>query len=54
VLRQEGVVTIPKAATLGHMRENRAALDLVLSDAECAALDKAFPPPRRPSPLAML
>jgi diketogulonate reductase-like aldo/keto reductase len=54
VLKQDGVVTIPKAATLAHVRENRAALDMVLSDAECAALDKAFPPPRQPAPLAML
>ncbi len=54
VLRQEGVVTIPKASTLAHVRENRAALDLVLSDAECSALDKAFPPPKQPAPLAML
>jgi diketogulonate reductase-like aldo/keto reductase len=54
VLRQDGVVTIPKASTPAHVRENRAALDMVLSDAECATLDKAFPPPRKPAPLAML
>lgn len=54
VLRQDGVVTIPKASTLAHVRENRAALDIVLSDAECAALDKAFPRPTKPTPLAML
>ncbi len=54
VLKQEGVVAIPKAATLDHVRENRAALDMVLSDDERAALDRAFPPPRQPTPLAML
>jgi diketogulonate reductase-like aldo/keto reductase len=54
VLRQDGVVTIPKASNLAHVRENRAALDMVLSDAECAALDKAFPPPTKPTALAML
>lgn len=54
LLRQDGVVTIPKASTLAHVRENRAALDMVLSDAECTALDRAFPPPRKPTPLAML
>jgi diketogulonate reductase-like aldo/keto reductase len=48
VLRQDGVVTIPKATNLAHVRENRAALDMVLSAAECAALDSAFPPPRSP------
>jgi diketogulonate reductase-like aldo/keto reductase len=54
VLRQEGVVTIPKASDLAHVRENYAALDMVLSEAECSVLDKAFPPPRKSSPLAML
>ena len=54
VLKQEGVVTIPKASTLAHVRENRAALDITLGAAECAALDKAFPPPRKQAPLAML
>ena len=54
LLRQEGVVTIPKATNPAHVRENRAALEMSLSAAECAALDKAFPPPRKPAPLAML
>ena len=54
VLQQEGVVTIPKASNLAHVRENRTALDIVLSEAECAALDKAFPPPEKPTALAML
>ena len=54
LLEQDGVVTIPKASTLAHVRENRAALDMALSDAECAAFDKAFPPPQKPTPLAML
>lgn len=54
VLKQEGVVTIPKASTLAHVRENRAALDMALSNAESVALDNAFPPPRKASPLAML
>jgi len=48
------VATIPQATNLDHVRENRAALDIVLSDAECAALDKAFPPPKKPAPPAML
>lgn len=54
VLGQEGVLAIPKATELAHVRENRAALDIVLSEAERAALDKAFPAPRRPVPLDML
>lgn len=54
VLRQGGVVAIPKAGTAAHVRENRAALDVRLSDADLAALDRAFPPPTRPTPLEVL
>ncbi|HEV2550973.1 MAG TPA: aldo/keto reductase [Stellaceae bacterium] len=54
VLHQTGVIAIPKAASPEHLRENRAALDLTLSPAELAALDEAFPPPKRKEPLAML
>lgn len=54
LLRQDGVIAIPKAATLPHVRENRAALDLRLDDVDLADLDRAFPPPRGPQPLAML
>ncbi len=54
VLQQEGVVTIPKATDPAHVRENCAALDMRLSAEECAALDKAFPPPQKAAPLGML
>jgi len=54
VLAQEGVVAIPKAVREGHQRENLAAADLALSPSEIAALDQAFPAPRRKTPLAML
>jgi diketogulonate reductase-like aldo/keto reductase len=54
VLRQDGVIAIPKSASAAHLRENRAALDLDLSAADCAAIDAAFPPPRRALPLEML
>jgi len=47
-------VAIPKAVREGHQRENLAAADLALSPAEIAALDQAFPAPRRKTPLAML
>jgi diketogulonate reductase-like aldo/keto reductase len=47
LLRQPGVIAIPKAVQAAHVRENRAALDLRLSRATLAALDCAFPPPRR-------
>jgi len=54
VLRQKGVVAIPKASTAAHVQENRRALDLKLGAAELALLDKAFPPPRGPTPLEMI
>jgi diketogulonate reductase-like aldo/keto reductase len=54
VLRQDGVVTIPKASTIAHVRENRNALELKLDAEALAALDTAFPPPRKARPLEML
>jgi diketogulonate reductase-like aldo/keto reductase len=54
VLRRPDVIAIPKAGTIAHVAENRAALDVGLDDAALAALDAAFPPPRRKTPLAML
>lgn len=54
ILHQDGVTTIPKTASEAHLRENRAALDLRLTDQDMADLDRAFPPPRGPSRLAVL
>lgn len=54
VLRQPDMVAIPKAVSLEHIRDNRAALDLKLDDDDLAQLDAAFPPPSRATPLAML
>lgn len=54
MLAREGVIAIPKAAREAHLRDNRAALDLVLDAEDRAALDRLFPPPRGPRPLAML
>ena len=54
LLRQDDMMVIPKATSLDHVRENRAALDLELSKADLAELDKAFPPPRGAQPLEML
>jgi diketogulonate reductase-like aldo/keto reductase len=54
LLRQDGVIAIPKAGTPAHARENRAALDLSLTAEDLAGLDRAFPPPSRKRPLEML
>ena len=52
--RQQGVVAIPKAVHPDHVRANRASLDIVLTPEDLAALDAAFPPPRRAVPLDVL
>ena len=54
LLRQDGMIVIPKATRPEHVRDNRAALDLVLNDADLAELDRAFPPPKGRSALGML
>jgi diketogulonate reductase-like aldo/keto reductase len=46
LLRQNGIIVIPKAADSDHVRDNHSALDLELSAEEVAALDRAFPRPR--------
>lgn len=53
-LSRPGVISIPKATSLSHLRENAAAREIILTAEEQAALDAAFPPPRRKRPLAML
>lgn len=54
LLRQPSVIAIPKASSVAHVRDNRAAADLVLDDDDLAALDHAFPKPGRGRPLEML
>ncbi len=53
-LRRPGVIAIPKATTLQHVQDNRACLDLQLSDVDLAALDQAFAPPNKARALEML
>jgi diketogulonate reductase-like aldo/keto reductase len=53
-LRSPGVIAIPKASDPAHLRENVAARDIILTEADLRELDAAFPPPRRKQPLAML
>ena len=54
VRRQDGVVAIPKAANIAHVREDYAALELHLTGEDLTALDRAFPAPTEAMPLAML
>lgn len=51
VLQQEQVIAIPRSGNPTHVRENLAAAEILLSQAEQAALDTVFPPPDRPTPL---
>lgn len=54
LIRQKGIIAIPKAGRPDHIRENCAALEVELGRQDLAELDAAFPPPRRAEPLAML
>lgn len=54
VLREDGVVAIPKAGTLLHVEDNCAALDLKLTPQDMAELDREFGPPTRVQPLEVI
>jgi diketogulonate reductase-like aldo/keto reductase len=54
VLRIEGVIAIPRAGEPDHVRENRGAVDLRLTERDFAELDHVFPSPRRKVRLEML
>jgi diketogulonate reductase-like aldo/keto reductase len=45
VIRENGIIAIPKAVQEEHVRENAAAGNIVLRRAERQALDQIFPPP---------
>ena len=54
VLRQQGMIAIPKAGSAAHVRQNRTALDVQLQADDLAVLDRVFQPPARKMPLEML
>ncbi len=54
VVSHQGVLAIPKAASIEHVEQNAAALEIVLSAEELALLDKAYPAPGRKTPLDMV
>ncbi|HWG77208.1 MAG TPA: aldo/keto reductase [Steroidobacteraceae bacterium] len=53
-MRTSDLISIPKSSDARRVEENWAAHTLVLSDAECAELDHAFPPPQASAPLATI
>jgi diketogulonate reductase-like aldo/keto reductase len=54
LMRHDDVIVIPKAGSIAHVDENLAALDLLLTQEDFVALDRAFPPPRSAQSLDML
>jgi len=54
LLAKDDVIVIPKAASPAHLEENLGSLKVQFTEAQLAELDRAFPPPRAPSPLEML
>lgn len=53
LLHQPDIIVIPKAARAEHVRDNHAALRIELSESDLADLDQGFPPPTRPTQLAI-
>jgi diketogulonate reductase-like aldo/keto reductase len=47
-----GLFAIPKARDVAHVRENAVVADFELDADDVAAINRAFPPPRRTLPLA--
>ncbi len=54
VLRQPGVMAIPKAGSQQHLRDNLAAASTTLDAATRHVIDRMFPLPRGKQPLAMI
>ncbi|MNQ90345.1 putative oxidoreductase [compost metagenome] len=54
ILRQEGVIAIPKAVQPEHVRLNAQAATLQLEPGDLEALDQVFRAPQRKQPLAMV
>jgi len=51
VIRQPGVIAIPKASSVAHVQENAAALEVELTDEDLQLIDRAWPAPQHKSPL---
>lgn len=54
LIRNPGVIVIPKTAMPERVRENRGTVEVKLTPDDLAILDKAFPPPGRKMPLEMI
>ena len=54
VLRQPGVMTVPKSGSAARVRENAGALEITLTPAQLREIDRSFPPPVRKKPMEMI
>lgn len=54
VIRQDGVIAIPKASSIAHVNDNAAALSITFGSDELAMINQAFPPPTARLPLDMV
>ncbi len=54
VLRQPGVIAIPKASNKTHVRENAGSVEIELTKEDLAEIDRFFPAPKSKQPLPML
>ncbi len=54
VLREPGVIAIPKASDKTHVRDNARSIEIKLTKEDLAALDREFPPPKSKKSLPML
>src|SRR5438874_7707324 len=54
VLRQPGVIAIPKASSEKHVRDNARSIDIELTKEDLVNLDRVFPPPASKEPLPKL
>jgi diketogulonate reductase-like aldo/keto reductase len=54
VLRQDGVIAIPKASSVEHVEANADALEIQFDAEDLERLDHAFPPPTKETPLDII
>ena len=54
VVRQPGVMAIPKSGSADRVRENHGALQIALTQAQLIEIDRSFPQPARKKPLEMI
>jgi len=54
LLRRNDVIAIPKAGTVAHVADNRAAAEVQLGEEDLVELERAFPPPACRHRLEML